>query len=416
MLILNKENIVEYLKEKIPELDYSKPLIISMVGEGNPEEDGDGYLNFIFRVSDGNVKIIVKQGRTVGRMAGFTDLSTERTRLEYESMKIREAIVPEYIPKVYFYDADNQIFVTEDVSYLQIARFQLNKSVQFPHFASQAADFLARTHFYSSEFYLDTEQFRELDVHFTNHKMRDIFDNLVFLSSDGDKYTEGLPLSEEVKSFIKDIVFDSDMILARYQLRDKFMSKSEALLHADFHTSNIFLGEDEMKVIDMEYAFCGPMSFDLGYLQGNLISQYICAEFRDYDKEEDKLKFQSYILSTMKCLFDKYCEIFFTCWDKDAKVVYKNVPGLKEHLKEQMLHDMIGYCGTANLFRVVSDIDFPEYSALPEKKDEYNALGASVVIDHKMIVNRNSYLSTDNWIDDMIKTLKVYCNILKKTN
>lgn len=33
-------------------------------------------------------------------------------------MKIREAIVPEYIPKIYLYDEDNQIFITEDVSLL----------------------------------------------------------------------------------------------------------------------------------------------------------------------------------------------------------------------------------------------------------------------------------------------------------
>lgn len=113
-------------------------------------------------------------------------------------------------------------------------------------------------HFYTSDFYLDTEVFRKLDVHFTNHKMRDIFDTLVFLSSDGEQYTKGLPLLPEVKAFVKKSVLDPEVVLARYQLRDKFMSKSEALLHSDFHTSNVFLGQDEMKVIDMEYAFCGP--------------------------------------------------------------------------------------------------------------------------------------------------------------
>lgn len=102
----------------MPELDYSSPLTISVVGDGDVEDDGDGYLNFIFRVSDGVKTIIVKQGRATGRIEGFTNLSTERTRLEYETMKIREAIVPEYIPKIYLYDEDNQIFITEDVSLL----------------------------------------------------------------------------------------------------------------------------------------------------------------------------------------------------------------------------------------------------------------------------------------------------------
>ena len=37
MITLSKENITEYLKEKMPYLDFSKPLIISAIGEGSLE-------------------------------------------------------------------------------------------------------------------------------------------------------------------------------------------------------------------------------------------------------------------------------------------------------------------------------------------------------------------------------------------
>ena len=67
MITLTKANITDYLKEHMPDLDYSRPLIISEIGEGTPEEDGDGYVNFVFRVSDGKRKMILKQGRSVGR-------------------------------------------------------------------------------------------------------------------------------------------------------------------------------------------------------------------------------------------------------------------------------------------------------------------------------------------------------------
>ena len=55
MITLSKENITDYLKEKMPYLDFSKPLIISAIGEGSLEDDGDGYINYVFRVSDGKV-------------------------------------------------------------------------------------------------------------------------------------------------------------------------------------------------------------------------------------------------------------------------------------------------------------------------------------------------------------------------
>ena len=39
-----------------------------------------------------------------------------------------------------------------------------------------AAEYLAKTHFYTSEYYLGTKEFRDLTIHFMNHKMRDIFE------------------------------------------------------------------------------------------------------------------------------------------------------------------------------------------------------------------------------------------------
>ena len=95
MFLLTKDNITEYLKGQMPYLDCSRPLVISAIGEGTMEEDGDGYINFVFRVSDGNYKLIVKQSWPQGRVAQFSDLPLNRAELEYESMRLRSAIVPE---------------------------------------------------------------------------------------------------------------------------------------------------------------------------------------------------------------------------------------------------------------------------------------------------------------------------------
>ena len=135
MITLNKENLTEYLKSQIDFLDYSKPLIISEVGEGSIEEDGDGFINFVFRVSDGNHNLIIKQCRENSRMVESFVLPVDRCELEYDTMMIRKAIVPQYVPELYHIDHVNKVFITEDVSYLRIMRFQLLKSVQFEHFA-----------------------------------------------------------------------------------------------------------------------------------------------------------------------------------------------------------------------------------------------------------------------------------------
>ena len=408
MFVLTKENITEYLKKHMPGLDYSKPLAISVIGEGTEEEDGDGYLNFIYRVSDGKCNLVLKQGRSEGRVAGFTDLSPERNRLEYESMELRKAITPEYIPELYFFDVKNRIFATEDVSYLQISRFQLNKSVMFPDLAKHAAAFLAKMHFYTSDYYLDTETFRNLKMHFNNHKMRSIFDDMVFVSHAFGEEGEGFELREELDPYIRDIVLDPAVILERYKMRDIYMNKAEALIHGDFHTSNIFIGQGLMKVIDMEYAFCGPAAFDIGYLESHLLSQFVCAAFRDYETEDKKKEFQAYILATMQQLFNDYCKNFFTYWNEDAKKIYQGIDGLQDSVKKNLLKDMIGFCSTSNLFRCTSIIDYPEYDALEDSVKRRHAVVLSTLMDRRMILNREKYETVEDFIDEMLQMEKIY--------
>ena len=64
MIILTKENILSYIKEHVPSLQLKEPVKVSMIGEGDLGEDveGDGYCNYVFRVSDADgYSYIVKQ-------------------------------------------------------------------------------------------------------------------------------------------------------------------------------------------------------------------------------------------------------------------------------------------------------------------------------------------------------------------
>ena len=410
MIALNRENITDYLKSKMPELDFSRPLEIIPVGEGSLEEEGDGYINYVFRVSDHQKHIILKQGMDEGRVEGFVDLPSERTKMEWDSMQIRKSIVPEYLPELYFFDSENNVFATEDVSYLSIARFQLNKNVMFPRLGTQMGDFIARSHFYTSEYYLDTQRFRKLNAHFMGNRMRDIIDNIIFITLHKDDPDFGIQLDPELASKIKDIVFDDRVVLERFKLRDLFMSKAETLLHGDYHTSNLFVSENEMKVIDMEYTFFGPAAFDIGYMLSNFISQYFCAAFRPFKDEKSRKIFQSYILAGAKEMYNTYCSVFFECWDKDAKPIYRQINGLKEVISENLIKNTVGFFGTANMFRAAGAIDFPEYTAIEDTEARHHAAILSVMTDRFMLLNREKYTDFDDFIDDLILLEKTYKN------
>jgi len=418
MITLSKENITDYLKEHMPDLDFSKPLIISAIGEGTAEDDGDGYVNYVFRVSDGKRKMILKQARPVGRVTGHTGMCMKRTAIEYDYMKIGRVIVPEYIPELFFYDDVNLIFAVEDVSYLKICRFQLNKSEMFPKMARQLADYLARMHFYTSDYYLDTEVFRKLQIRFTNSKMRKFFDDRTFISFDcgegKDADEIGFELNPEYADDIRGLILDPRVILERHKMRELYMRKAEVLLHADFHTSNFFVSKEQMKAIDMEFTFFGPAAYDLGYLQANLVSQAACGAFRQFDSKQEQLSFVSFILATMQAVFTEYCRVFFECWDKDAKPIYQNVPGLQEHVRKQLLQDMIGFCANSHIFRCAADIPYPEYDDLNDKEAIRHAKLLSLLMDHHMLLHREEYPNEESWIDDLLALMKGYLAEISK--
>ncbi len=409
MITLSKENIPDYLKKQMPYLDFSRPLIISEIGEGSEEDDGDGYVNFVFRVSDGKLKLILKQARKEGRVAKQSDMPMERTSMEYDYMKIGSVIVPEYMPKLFFYDDENLAFAVEDVSHLKIARFQLNKSVIFPKMAEQLAEYLAKMHFYTSDYYLDTETFRKLQIRFSNSKMREIFEKMAFANRDcGAPEGLGFELDPKYASFIRNLVLDPQVVLERHKLRELYMGKAEVLLHADFHTSNFFVDQEQLKVIDMEFAFFGPAGYDLGYLMSHLVSQFACSAFRHFDSEEERLAFASYLVATMKHLFEEYCRVFFECWEQDAKSFYKTVPGIQEYIQQHVLHDTIGFCANANFFRCASETMYPEYDHLEDAAKRKHAIVLTLLMDHHMILHRNEYQNVQQWLDDLLAILQEY--------
>ncbi len=403
MLQLTKENITAYLKERMPSMDFSRPLDIYMVGEGSLEEDGDGFINFIYKVSDGKTKLILKQGDVHGRVGKTQefDLPLNRGKLEYDSMKIRGAIVPQYVPKLYFYDDENCVMAVEDVSRLKIMRFQLNKNIIYPGFATKIAEFMAKTHFYTSEYYLSTKMFRDLTVHFMNHKMRNVMDDILFISTADQEQDFGVIIEPEFVPFVKKLVLDPQVVEARYELKRKYITNGETFVHADLHTSNIMLDEKEMKVIDMEYTFCGPFASDLGYLESNFLSQYICATYRSFESEEKRAEFKQWCLITMRDIFEEYCRIFFECFEKDAKKQYRGVPGLKESIKKQLLSDVIGFTATASFNRACGFSTLIEYNELGKGRERMEALCSTMIFDRTSLLRRDTYRSAQEWVDEL---------------
>lgn len=414
-MTLTKENVAEYVKSRLDFFNKDGgPITVSAIGEGSAEEDGDGFINMVYRVSDGKYPLIVKQSSLKPRCEGNFVLDINRFKLEYESMQIRKAIIPDLIPDLYDCDDENRIFITEDVSRLRISRFQLLKGVTFPLLSDQIGRYMAANNFYTSEYYLDGKTFRDLSVHFMNSTMRDIMDVGMFLTSVTPEDTVGRPLDPEFMKFSKRICADPVVLLSRQKLRHLFMTKGECLIHGDLHTSNIFASQTEAKVIDMEYTFCGPFSYDMGYFLANFIAQYAASIFRPFRSERARQEYKEYCLFIIKDTYNKFCQYFCQYWDEDAKPVYQNIPGLQDDFRLTSLREFIGFAASAMLGRIAGAIPYPDYDEIEDYVERHNAKCYSIILNRQMLAKWETYTSIEEFIQDMRTVEEIYCKNIEE--
>jgi 5-methylthioribose kinase len=295
----------------------------------------------------------------------------------------------------------------EDLSYLKVMRFQLNKMAYFPKFPKQIGEYLAKTNFYTSELYLKPETHRLLQATFINADMRSIMENAAFIRA----AFLGLDYSTPNKKLlnISELVWSKEeIILECYKMRDIFMKRGECLIHGDLHTSNIFIDADRMKIIDMEYTFMGPYSFDMGYLIAHLVSQFAAFTFKSNVDEEKREDYCAYLLHTIKESYNYYVYYFNECWEKDGKEAYKSIKGYKESILETFLSEVIGFAACANMIRLISLIGYPDFDVIEDMTDRCNAQGLSIAIDQFMLLNRDRIESMDEFIHIILDIRKDY--------
>lgn len=396
MLVLDKQNIIPYLKERNPDFCAGGVLTVSEIGDS--AEDNPGLINHIYRISNGTQSIIVKQGLEQIRSNAEFCLPPRRNRQEYLSLKLRGQIIGKFVPKVYDVDYENNVFCMEDVSYLGNARVELSRNKMYPNLGRQMGEYVATANFYTSEFYLDTPTFRALCNTFTNSEMRRVMEHWLFLRE------SPFPGNPETEWLRQALMEDKEFIAENYLMRHKFMSTPETMIHGDAHTSNIFLNEEVIKIIDMEYTFGGPFCYDLGYFINSLMTQFCAAYKRPFPSEEARRTFQAYILTSIVEAYEYFVCYFKDFWDRDAKEYYRKCPAWRDKLIEGFLPDIVGYAAIPSYAPIVcSDDGWLDFMTIPDPKDRLNAKYLVVVLSRHLLVNRCKYHTIQEVVADMCK-------------
>src|ERR1700738_4188255 len=280
------------------------PAIAAQLG-GSPtdwsiSEVGDGNLNLVFMVRGTSGGIAVKQALPYVRLVGESwPLPLSRSHYEYLALVHQAELAPGLVPAVLHHNEALALVAMELLEPHIIMRKGLISGTCYPRFVEDITTFLARTLFLSSDLAVAAARKKEGIAAFAgNHALCKITEDLIFTDpyrqAEQNRWTS--PWLDASAAAIRE---DFDLHVAVSRLKLKFMAAPEALIHGDLHTGSIMVTESETKVIDPEFAFYGPMGFDLGAVLGNLIMSYLASAGHERLAGERR-SFEAWVLETIE--------------------------------------------------------------------------------------------------------------------
>ena len=264
---LKAETVCTYLQ--------AYPALVAKLGgnasQWKSREVGDGNLNLVFIVEGTSGGVVVKQALPYVRLVGESwPLPLDRAHYEHLALREQARWAAAYVPQVYAYDEPMALIVMEYLSPHIILRKGLIRGVRYPHMADHLGKFLAQTLFHTSDFHLPAVVKKEqIATYLTNTAMCKISEDLIF-----DEPYFSAPMNHHTDPYLDDAAqsFSSDtaLKLAVQEMKGRFLNNTEALLHGDLHTGSVMVTETDTRAIDPEFAFYGPMGFDVGAILANL--------------------------------------------------------------------------------------------------------------------------------------------------
>jgi 5-methylthioribose kinase len=312
--ILNEADLRDHLA--------SIPAVASELGgpadQWSITEVGDGNLNLVFIVKGTSGGLAVKQALPYVRLVGESwPLPLSRAHYEHLALTQQGRLAPGLVPAIVHHDAALALTAMELLEPHIIMRRGLVGGTIYPRFVDHITTFMARTLFFSSDLALSAADKKEAIASFAgNHALCKITEDLIFTDpyrvAEQNRWTA--PWLDATAAAIR---ADLDLHVAISRLKLKFMSSAEALIHGDLHTGSIMVTHTETKVIDPEFAFYGPMGFDIGAIIANLLMAYFASSGHERTPGEREA-FEGWLLTTVDQVWTEFASKFLALWRSEA--------------------------------------------------------------------------------------------------
>ncbi len=403
---LDTTTVVDYLRGS----PATKDLFDSQAGL-KASEVGDGNLNLVFVVQnerDPEQAVIVKQAVPFLRVAGDSwPLTRERMRFESQALLLYNRLTPGLAPEVYLYDEDMSLVAMEYLGHHEVMRKPLVSRQRFPKFTEDISTFLATILFKTSDLYLTGLEKKTLQATYINPHLCKIQEDFVYTNP----YMESPDnnWNPEIEPEVKAVRANSPLKLAIGELKESYMTHTQALIHSDLHTGSIMVNQTDTRVIDPEFAFFGPMGYDVGALLSNLVLNY-ASHFAHTPDASQRAEYQRYLLSLIRDVWTLFARKFDDLWAQhnQGELVpnaYWDYHGGQAAFAEyrrayilKLLQDTAGHGACEALRRMMGIVTVWDISSIADLKQRAAAERCVIRISSRWIMERKSFTSIDDLI------------------
>jgi 5-methylthioribose kinase len=392
-------------------LNDLRTLLGSQPDDWRVSEVGDGNLNLVFIVDGPKGSVCVKQALPYVRVAGPSwPIPLDRAFFEHSYYVAVAPFVGNLIPKIYHYDPNLYCIVMERLSPHIILRHGLIAGRRYRNLAHEMGEYVARASFFTSDLASAFERKMDGIARFAGNKalMRisvDLIFREPYIADERNRHT-----SPQLDVVVADMRRDGPLKAAVARFGQKFLTDTQSLIHGDLHSGSVMVSENDTRVIDPEFAFYGPIGFDLGAFFGNLLLSWY-SQPGHATPNDDRRAYQEWILDQAKTFWETFRSRFLALWAGHAKgdafpVAMFCAPGdlaaldsARSEFLNSLFADMLGFAACKMIRRILGFAHVIDFERIQEAALRGCCEADALALARLLLTHPGQFRTVDEVID-----------------
>jgi 5-methylthioribose kinase len=294
----------------------------------------------------------------------------------------------------------------EDLSDYRLMRYALMEHQIFPKFAEDISTYMVNTLLNTTDVVMDHKEKKNLVKSFINPELCEITEDLIYTEPYNDAKHRNIVTPENLEFVKKELYSDKSLHLEIAKLKFDFMNNAQALIHGDLHTGSIFVKPDSTIIFDPEFAFYGPMGYDIGNVIANLFFAW------DNGEAAGNSPFCDWTLKTAEEVINLFKSKFITEYREKVTEPMAKTEGFAEYYLDTIISDTAGGAGTELIRRTVGMAQVKDVTTIADKKKRVRAERINILCAKDLIMNRSKIKTGKDFVDSFLKAVSAADKIL----